>query len=365
MKKICWLAAVVIISISCQVQEAEVPVQEEAVPEESFDDAGARERKPSGSPLTLPDGIKPCTDPYVFDLYAPKRTDVGSVTISNDAKNLYVTYFTTKTLQKLFLWVGNTLRDMPQHRGGNPNFQHFFYKAHANNATTYTFTIPLEELAKHNIKCDKDLLAVAYAEVDKEPAFAGNIQLPCFNFWALFLKYKIVCCDEDDGEVEPGPGEETAFAKGNWIFGEGGCGTHNPECLPGLNISNRWGWVLNFDEEVEFSFPVYASAAQNDITKGKQVGNLVVEYATVVQNGSPVAYVTTRYVIDGNWSMKELHIYAADARPTTAAPGRYGHTASFPAGTNTYTFSTSFADPDTANDGVWIIAHAIVKPVSQ
>ncbi|QOI96877.1 MAG: hypothetical protein HRU69_04935 [Flammeovirgaceae bacterium] len=361
-KKLIWLLFPALV-LSCQVQDAEelAAAGEEEDLWEAYDpSSAARYSKPKGDngPLTLPPDVKPCTAPAVYDLFARDK-DLGSVTISNDDKNLYVTYFTTKSLQKLFLWVGADLKDMPRTQSGNPVLVNFFYKAHANNASTYTFTISLDELAKRKLDCNKNLLFVAYAEVDGEHAFGGDFPIPCFNRWAFIMKYKIICCSAPEPPVSD---DETAFAKGNWVFVQGGCNEFNPECLPGLNISNRWGWAINADEPLEFSFDIYAGAAKNDITKGTKVGRLAVEYATVVINGNPTAIGTITYIIDTGWTMKELHIYAADNRPTTAAPGQYGHTVKFPSGSTYYQYTINFADPDVVNDGVWFIAHAVVNP---
>jgi len=363
-KLLLWLLFPALL-VSCQVQDAEElsANDEEDLWEAYNPSSAARHSAPKGDngPLTLPPGVKPCTDPAVYDLFAGKDKDVGSVTISNDDKNLYVTYFTDKSLQKLHLWIGTDLKDIPRNPGGNPVIGHFFYKANANNASTYTFTIPLADLAKKKIDCERNILLVAHAEVNGESAFGGDFPVPCFNRWAFFMKYKIVCCSPPEPPVSDA---ETAFAKGNWVFVQGGCNEFNPECLPGLNISNRWGWAINVDEPIEFAFDIYAGAANNDITKGNKVGRLAIEYATVMINGEPTAIGTITYLIDTGWTMRELHLYAADNKPTTAAPGQYGHTVKFPGGSTYYQYTINFADPDVANDGVWFIAHAVVNPSS-
>lgn len=363
-KLLVWLLFPALV-LSCQVQDAEevLTADEEELWEAYDPSSAARHGTPVGDngPLTLPPGVIPCTDPAVYDLFAIRDKDVGSVTISNDDQNLYVTYFTTKSLQKLFLWIGRDLKDMPRTQTGNPVLANFLYKANANNASTYTFKIPLADLAKKQLDCGKNLLLVAYAEVDGQPAFGGDFPIPCFNRWAFIMKYKIVCCSAPEPPVSD---EETAFAKGNWVFVQGGCNDFNPECLPGLNISNRWGWAINVDEPIEYAFDMYAGAAKNDITKGTKVGRLAVEYATVMINGAPTAIGTITYLINNGWTMKELHIYAADNRPTTAAPGQYGHTVKFPGGSTFYQYTINFADPDVANDGVWFIAHAVVNPTT-
>jgi hypothetical protein len=357
-KTLAWIALLVLIA-ACQVQEIEIPV-EEGADQETIDDLNARKKQPEGDngPITLPNGIEPCGDPAVYDLFAGQHHDVGSITISNDFENLYVTYFTTESFQKLHLWIGNDFREMPTNNGGNPVIGHFFYRANANNADTYTFKIPLTELAKRNIVCDKSILVVAHAEVNGETAFGGNFQIPCSKRWAFFMEYTIVCCED-----EPGGNSETAFAKGNWVFVNGGCNDFNPECLPGLGISStRWGWAYNLTGLTAESYNLYASAAKNDVNKGKIVGRVEIEYTTWIIEGVPTAVGSIIYFVEDDWVLEEVHVYAGDNRPTSAAPGQYGHSAEFPTGASVYVYNINFPNPDVQNDGVWFIAHAVVKP---
>lgn len=352
-----WVTLAVLIA-SCQVQEIEEPLEDE-VSQEAIEDANARKKRPEGDngPLTLPPGIEPCADPAVYDLFS-KSKDVGSITISNDSENLYVTYFTTENLQKLHLWIGNNFREMPRHNNGDPVTGRFFYQADGNNSNTYTFKISLSELSKKNIVCDKSILVVAHAQVNGEHAFGGDSRIPCFNVWAFFMKYTIVCCD--DG---PGGNSENAFAKGNWVFVDGGCNNFNPECLPGLGISSaRWGWAFNISGLTGESYDLYASAAQNDISKGKIVGRVEIEYTTLLFGGTPTAVGSIVYFVDDDWLLEEVNIYAGDNRPTTAAPGQYGYSAEFPSGASAHVYSINFPNPDVQNDGVWFIAHAVVRP---
>lgn len=364
MKKALLFAGVMLFLASCQQSEEIVFQPYESQSDDLWEPyvPGARFKAPrgDGGPQVLPPDVVPCAKPAVYDLIAGRHNDVGSVTISNDAVNLYVTYFTTENLQKLHLWLGNDLKDIPRNPGGNPIIGLFFYKAHAKNATTFTFTIPLNELAKRKIDCGRNIVVVAHAEINRESAFGGNEPILCFKRWAYFMKYQIVCCEPPVAD-----GSETAFAKGNWVFVQGGCNDFNPECLPGLSISNsQWGWAFNFEEPVEFAFDIYAGAARNDITKGKKVGRLVVEYITLPNNsGVPIAQGTLTYVMDVGWTMKEVHVYGGDNPPASAAPGQYGYKATFPTGETVHTYTINFINRDENRDGTWFIAHATVKPV--
>lgn len=363
MKKTLFFAGLLLYAASCQQSEETILQTHEAQSDDLWEPyvPGARFKTPKGDggPAILPGGVIPCTQPAAFDLIAGRHHDVGSVTISNDAVNLYVTYYTTENLQKLHLWIGNDLKDIPRNPAGNPVIGLFFYKAHAKNASTYTFTIPLSELAKRKIDCGRNIIVVAHAEVNGESAFGGNEPVLCFKRWAYFMKYQIVCCQPPVAD-----GSETAYAKGNWVFVKGGCHDLNPECLPGLNISaSQWGWALNFEEPVEFAFDIYAGAEGNDTGKGKKAGRLAVEFYTLPINGVPTAHGFLTYVMDEGWTMKEVHIYAGDNPPQSATPAQYGHKATFPAGETVYTYTINFVNRDENRDGTWFIAHATVKPV--
>lgn len=67
---------------------------------------------------------------------------------------------------------------------------------------------------------------------------------------------------------------------------------------------------------------------------------------------------TVTYQLNPGYSMEEAHIYVGDFKPVTLAPGQYGHTAYFTPFAQTYT--SSFSVTDSNNDGIWIIAHAVV-----
>ena len=70
-----------------------------------------------------------------WDLTAGQHIDVGTVTVSNDATNLYVTYtlddpdYPDATFGTLHLWVGTDLATMPATPQGSPIPGQFPYKA--------------------------------------------------------------------------------------------------------------------------------------------------------------------------------------------------------------------------------------------
>ncbi|MGE5435937.1 MAG: hypothetical protein ACM3O3_01805 [Syntrophothermus sp.] len=88
----------------------------------------------------------------------------------------------------------------------------------------------------------------------------------------------------------------------------------------------------------------------NKTSNGVKVGTLTV-------NGSG-SNVTITYNLLSSKYLQEVHLYVNDLKPTTIAPGQYGFTEYFdPMAT---TFTKSFEVTDSNNDGIWIIAHAVV-----
>jgi hypothetical protein len=91
-----------------------------------------------------------CGTPQQVNLLAGQTINVGSVTVGNDATNLYVTYTTTGSwyLTELHLYVGDC-RAMPVNKSGNPVPGQFPNKAtfsSPNYSQQYTFVLPLSSL---------------------------------------------------------------------------------------------------------------------------------------------------------------------------------------------------------------------------
>ncbi|WP_367363390.1 hypothetical protein [Mesotoga sp.] len=100
--------------------------------------------------------------------------------------------------------------------------------------------------------------------------------------------------------------EETAWAKGNTTFID-------------LGISNKWGWVFDYEiGQNKSQFELWAGAAQNDTSKGTLVGYVE------VYNDSDSLYV--KYTInEPGWVILKTHLYVGETNPTTADPGQLGY----------------------------------------
>jgi len=98
------------------------------------------------------------------DLVAGQNIKVGTVTVSNDADNLYVTYKTDDgwEITETHLAVANSLEEIPQTKKFNPIPGKFPYSSKYDLAVTeYTYTIPLED-------GDTDLYIATHAKVEKQ-----------------------------------------------------------------------------------------------------------------------------------------------------------------------------------------------------
>lgn len=125
--------------------------------------------------------------------------------------------------------------------------------------------------------------------------------------------------------------------------------------IDGLN-ANRWGWTIGPLAEGDYTFDIYAGAAQCDLDKGTLVGQLLVSYS----GGT----ATVTYVMDSCRVLKQTHLYVgSDPLPThngepTVAPGQYGNqhgTEAEPIDDETDTYTIEGLSGE-----IYLIAHAVV-----
>lgn len=323
--------------------------------------------------------------PSVWDLTAGQTKIVGTLSVTNDAKFVYVTY-TLNSPQypayfgTLHLWVRDDLANVPKNNPGNPIPGQFpFQHTPTDTATTtYTFAIPFADLGMSGpIKdyCDRRFYVVAHAEVnyvdangnptgEGDTAFGGPTPGPTGNRWWFYGTYYI-CCDVVVDPPTP-PRVNTAFAKGNYL-GDADTADHwvfttdpksNPQNLPSLGlIRNRWGWAIRIRDNQRHEFDLWAGCGLNKLSSGQKVGTVVMRW-----DGSQlyVKYDT----FDGPLptaiaSLREVHVYAGDGQPTTIAPGQYGNLEYFNPPRDWW--DTYINVTDTDGDGIWVIAHAVVQ----
>jgi hypothetical protein len=138
MKKHYLLIAVAICTVtffsSCKKDTDHVPY----ITEVGNDGGGGRETNPNCLPTEV-------------SLIAGQNMTAGSVTVVNDADYIYITYNTTEgwVLTQTQLYVG-TSAGIPVGGNGNPKPGQFPYKTTHNNATSFTYQIPLSVIGAGN-----------------------------------------------------------------------------------------------------------------------------------------------------------------------------------------------------------------------
>jgi hypothetical protein len=121
-------------------------------------------------------------------------------------------------------------------------------------------------------------------------------------------------CDFGD----PGNGDAcgTAFMKGDLKLNE-------------VTNSSNWGWYHYFTSNGDPSFPIYAGAGQNDISKGTLVGYVNLDISD--------DEVEVDIELLNDFSMSVSHIYYKSTEPTKNAPGKFGNTMDHNPAVNQYT----------------------------
>ncbi|MCI5161591.1 MAG: hypothetical protein D3917_06120 [Candidatus Electrothrix sp. AX5] len=135
-------------------------------------------------------------------------------------------------------------------------------------------------------------------------------------------------------------GHETAYAL-----------DHNTFIDLGIT-SSLWGWQITVNESDKLlSFPLFASAGQNDITQGTEVGILLVRYLE--------GELRVTYLMHAGFGMEELHLFVGEDDLASFAPGSYMAKAENLNGASIFTH-TSYQTAASVN----VVAHAVVQ-VSQ
>ncbi len=296
------------------------------------------------SPSAAPDALVSVSGPNCATLWAGQNIDAGTVCVTVDSQNLTVDYSTQAgwELTEAHAWVGTDLLDMPQAANGNPKIGLFPYASgNITGATSHSFSIPLASLPPEPVLCDTGLFVVAHAALQKddgtggtqtETGWAGDDTTTAAASWARYFTVTFTC-DEEPPPPDSGDECETAFAYGPTTFVDLGL------------TDKRWGWQLGPLVPGLYETPLYAGAGQNDITKGTEVGSLVVGY-----DG---ATVTVDYATFAPFTLAATHLYVGTSNITTIAPGQYGITHELSgASTDSFVVNGFNGEP------VYVVAHA-------
>ena len=126
---------------------------------------------------------QPCgvNNPLTHPLLANGSIPAGTVTVSNDQTNLYVTIATTGDfrISRLDVAVATTLAGIPQ-SGGQPNLSQFPYRqTFSPDVTSHTFTIPLGTITNGTT-----VYVAAHASLDSasqghQQAWGAGTLFPC------------------------------------------------------------------------------------------------------------------------------------------------------------------------------------------
>lgn len=92
--------------------------------------------------------------PATVSLIAGQHIDAGTVTVSNDANFIYVTYTTANgyLLKETHLYIGNC-EAIPVNKKGNPVPGQFPYTSNHDYATSYTYAVPIAAIGMGNCGC--------------------------------------------------------------------------------------------------------------------------------------------------------------------------------------------------------------------
>lgn len=192
-----------------------------------------------------------CGEEQVFTLWGGQTIPVGTVTVSNDAENIYVTYETTGDwyLTELHLYVLDyepTSRLTPGHAP---------YKWEGDPIQSYTFVVPFTG------ECGTALWLQAHAAVVKivneevvqgETAYGGQITRPKKGSWYGNIGYIVQCCLEEENCYEFA--DETAWAAGERYVAQGNWATYTAY-VPDSTVTLFAGQHL-VAGNVHFSAPV-------------------------------------------------------------------------------------------------------------
>jgi hypothetical protein len=158
----------------------------------------------------------PCGTPQVQNLMAGQNIVAGSISISNDANNVYVTYSTIGgwEIQKTHLYVGDCAT-IPTNNGGNPVIGQFPNQtSHNPRVTSFTYTVSLANLAA----C---YCVAAHAEVVRVDANGNVVQRETGwgqgnpfggNSWAMVMSY----CTQTCTSCVINPGDYRTQTQGGW-----------------------------------------------------------------------------------------------------------------------------------------------------
>ncbi len=139
-------------------------------------------------------GLPPCS-PTVVTLFAGQTINAGTVTVSNDANFIYVTYTTANgyVLSQTQLYVGDCAL-IPVNKPGNPIPGQFPYASPHSNLTTYTYQIPITAIPVGMCACIAAHAVVVKLDaagqvVDQQTAWGNGTVINPDGQWGMKFTY--------------------------------------------------------------------------------------------------------------------------------------------------------------------------------
>ena len=179
-----------------------------------------------------------CGEPTSVALLAGQTIGAGTVIVSNDEDNLYVTYTTSAPwrLAQTHLAVATSLADIPRTATGSPEPGQFAYRTtHGAGVTEFVYTIPLADLGAE--PGDARIVA-AHADVwnastsVSEGAWGAGTRFVSKGNWATYFAYTVQAC-------RPAPGRDVVVFNDVNVFDDNGL--QNPNNV--LLVQNLVGYT--------------------------------------------------------------------------------------------------------------------------
>lgn len=149
---------------------------------------------PNSNPGTDRADGEPC-EPTETALIAGQTIPAGTVTVTNDADYIYVTYSTANgyTLKETHLFVGNC-DAIPVNNNGNPVPGAFPYTGTHENITYYTYQVPISTIGLGNCGCIASHAVVEKLDangvvIDRQTAWGSGIRFVNRGNWATKFPY--------------------------------------------------------------------------------------------------------------------------------------------------------------------------------
>jgi hypothetical protein len=196
MKKILTLLFITAVIVSCQKQAVDLlQPKTETIHQQT-------QAAETGSALSESLGAASCVVAVTTPLMAGQTTNVGSVTVTNDATNVYVTYQTTGSylVKKTHLYVGSC-SGIPVNNSGNPKIGQYPYKTnHGTGVNSFTYTVSRSCLPAGCICVSAHAEVVAYnasgTVIFSQTGWGFGEQINNGGSWAMKFGYCQQDCDD-------------------------------------------------------------------------------------------------------------------------------------------------------------------------